>query len=232
MRGSRCPVRFLLGQPFDHRAPGEELVECQRSIDSCEPRLVSEQPADRNTALALLTELRPVVRYGCVQIEQAPVGEHVRDHCHESFRRREDRLQRVAPVGPPIPRADHSPGQVDDGTAALIDAHRGADLAVFGEVPDERLAHQLEARLDEALDERACSQHHVDLLLRACAVVRRGRGTRPLPHDELPRGGRLVSFADFCPAALDGGSRPSRAGLLSINTVGGTGRPPRRCRDG
>ena len=142
----------LRGERLDERRPREHLVGGERAVDHREAGAVRHQHAHGDLTLPLGRELGPVVGDLRVVVDLAPLREQRDAHRRGAFRRREDELQRAVVVGPTGRRIGDAAPEVDDLLA--VDVHRDlrAELAVIGEVADERVAHGLEAGLDGAAD--------------------------------------------------------------------------------
>ena len=144
---ARREQRFLRGEQAGDLLPVVVVSDAGRHRQAGQPGLVAHDRTDRDACLAGLAELRPVPGDGRVGIQFAPVHQQVRTQRRHGLGggphvRQRVLLPRAGPgrVRPAGPQVHHRPA---------ADDHRGAgtDLAAFGEVRRERLAHRLEARL-------------------------------------------------------------------------------------
>ena len=155
---------------------------------------MAEQPAHRHVLLAGLAELGPVGGDRGVEVEQAAVGEDVGAHGRGALGGREDQLQRVLGVRRVGGRVGHAAGEVDLQVAADVQREPCADVAVVGEVGQERVPHPLEPIGHEAVDLHARTWSPLgrpDCRRDANREVRRLRlgPERQAPCDALPTHG-------------------------------------------
>jgi hypothetical protein len=149
---ARLPHGRLRGERFDHRRPREDLVDRERAVDHRETGAVRHEHAHGDLTLSLRGELGPVVGNLCVVVDLAPLREQRDAHRRGAFRGREDELECAVVVGPTRRRVGDAAPEVDH--LLSVDVHGDArpELAVLGEVADERVAHGFEAGLDRAAD--------------------------------------------------------------------------------
>ena len=156
---SRLPGRLLTRERKRHVVEVTHVLGAQRIVDPDQPRLVTEELAHSDGALAVLGELRPVLGDRCLVIDPAA---RVRDgdrHRRETLGGRVDDDQGVlVPRCVPAQRAAAIP-QIDHLPATPIRGDGSADLAPLREVALELNTYLLEALSDptavvrRALDE-------------------------------------------------------------------------------
>src|SRR5579875_681262 len=125
---ARRPVRALLLQGPDDRRPGQQLRAGQRPVERGQPRLVGEQPPHGDGFLAGPAELGPVAGDGGVQVDDLPVGEHVRRDRDNALGYRHERLHGLPGIGPAGRRVRQARGEVRYRLAGVVHADGGADL--------------------------------------------------------------------------------------------------------
>jgi hypothetical protein len=157
--GSGRPRRPLRGDRRHDRVPREDLVERERGVDRRHARAMAERPAERDVALSLGGELRPVRGDRRIEVEQPSLDETQRAGGRDALGRREHERRRVFRPRPLLVAVRQAAPQVDDHAAARVDAAGGADVGSGGEILGERVANPGEARIDAALDASQWRRH-------------------------------------------------------------------------
>ena len=146
----RRPRRLLPREHTRDVVEVAQVLDVQRLVEPNQPRLVAEELAHGDRALAVLGELGPVLGDRRVVVEPAARVRDRERHRREALGGRDDDDHRVlVPRRVAVGCAAATP-QVDDLLAAPIRGDGGADLAALGEVALELGAHLLEARSDPA----------------------------------------------------------------------------------
>jgi hypothetical protein len=146
------PYGCLRGECLGERRPREDFVGRERAVDHRESGAVRHQHAHGDLTLSLRRELWPVVGDLRVVVDLAPLREQRYAQGRRAFRGREDELERAVVVCPTGGGIGDAAPQVDHLLAVDVHGDTRAELAVLGEVPDERVAHGFEAGLDRAAD--------------------------------------------------------------------------------
>ncbi len=143
--GAGRPVGLLGRDGGADRLPRVHLFEREIALDGGQSRLVGEDPANGDVALAVRGELGPVAGDRRVEVELAalhqPVDAHGRDALGGGEHERDGVAlpgARLVAVGEPAPEVDHR-------LALEVDAARRPHLVVLGEVALEGVPDPLEA---------------------------------------------------------------------------------------
>ena len=168
--GTGLPHRGLGGDGLDHTVPAEHVVHGDLAGHRGQPGLVRQHPPQRDVGLAGGSELRPVGRHRCIEVElaRAPrAGARTSRPCPWWSRRRAGSCPvptaSSGPVGVPAP-------EVHDRAPVVVHAHGGTDVAVLGEVRPERIGDRLEPVVHRAVDLHCCVPHGTDP---SCGVTQR-----------------------------------------------------------
>src|SRR5207245_2512474 len=124
-----------------------QLTGLQRVADRRQARLVVEEEADGDVALAVLGESRPVMGYGGVEVEQAAGDEDVGAEGDGPLGAGPDEGEGVALPRASVLAVGETAPEVHDWFAVERDADGGADLVAVTEVALEFVADGREARV-------------------------------------------------------------------------------------
>ena len=171
---ARFPPRLLRRQQRRALLPVVEIGRLQALRPARKPRSVRQQVPDQHVVLAGGLEAGPVAGHWRVDIDQAVAGTHEQRQAAHGLRGGEHVDDRVALPSFRAFGVEMAAPQVDDQLAVDGHGHRGAEVAVVGEVGQKRLAH-----LGEAFVEPAVDRHIVDRGPALGGLVRRGHRWRP-----------------------------------------------------
>ncbi len=152
VRGAGLPDRLLRRERLDQRRPGEDLLGGELAIDHRKASPMRHHEVHGHVGLARRRELGPVVGDLRVVVDLTPLREERNAHGSRALGRREHELERAVVVRPAGGGVGDTAPQVDDLAPVHVQRDLRSELAVLGEVADERVAHGLEAGLDSAAD--------------------------------------------------------------------------------
>ena len=149
--GARLPPRGLGGEVGGDRLEVVELLEGDGWVEAGHAGGVGHHVAHQHAVLAVLGELGPVMGYGGVEVELAPVGQHQHAGGGHGLGGGVDVDDGAALPGRAVDAGVAAP-QVHHGLA--VDGHRRSrtDLQPLGEVGLEGVPHPLEPRLASPMD--------------------------------------------------------------------------------